>query len=169
MFKADKWEICRPTPPFVLFVLVLPWTNLATEKRKPAIPSETKRAAAHLVQAEAKSVEMFTPCESLQGRYRNVWFIRTHRGLIPTDFILFAQANLSSGGIRQEISLIILKTTEGKREVKEKSFEMGSNRSEKQKSSQTPKHVKLAFVQENGEYLEKRRKKLQREDWFNQK
>ena len=30
----------------------------------------------------------------------SVWFTRTHRGLIPTDFIFFAQAILSSGGVR---------------------------------------------------------------------
>ena len=29
-----------------------------------------------------------------------VWFTRTHRGLIPTDFIFFAQAILCSGGVR---------------------------------------------------------------------
>ena len=40
------------------------------------------------------------PGDDFRSKLETVWFTRTHRGLIPTDFIFFAQANLSSGGVR---------------------------------------------------------------------
>ena len=44
--------------------------------------------------------EIFKKWISSVGYAVSVWFTRTHRGLIPTDFIFFAQAILCSGGVR---------------------------------------------------------------------